>query len=30
MRDRLRTLECPSNMIDQIGGWTTEGVGEDY
>ena len=30
MRDRLITLECPSNMINQIGGWTKEGVGEDY
>jgi integrase len=30
MRDRLRALECPMDMIDQIGGWrsvTTIGVG---
>ena len=27
IRDRLRAVECPSDMIDQIGGWATEGVG---
>ena len=21
MRDRLREVECPSDIIDQIGGW---------
>ena len=30
MRDRLRAVECPSDIIDQIGGWTTEGVGQGY
>ena len=30
MRDRLRAVECPSNVIDQIGGWATEGVGQGY
>jgi len=30
MRDRLRSVECPSDMIDQIGGWQTEGVGQSY
>ena len=30
MRDRLRAVECPSDMIDQIGGWATEGVGQGY
>ena len=30
MRDRLRAVECPSDRIDQIGGWTREGVGEGY
>ena len=30
MRDRLRTVSCPSEMIDQIGGWTTAGVGQTY
>ena len=29
MRDRLRAVECPSEMIDQIGGWQTAGVGRD-
>ena len=23
LRDRLRAVECPSDIIDQIGGWTT-------
>ena len=30
MRDRLRAVECPSDVIDQIGGWATEGVGQGY
>jgi len=30
LRDRLRAVECPSDIIDQIGGWTTEGVGHGY
>ena len=30
IRDRLRAIECPSDVIDQIGGWTTEGAGQDY
>ena len=30
IRDRLRAVQCPSDMIDQIGGWTTEGVGQGY
>ena len=30
MRDRLREVECPSDMIDQIGGWSREGVGEGH
>ncbi len=30
MRDRLRAVECPSDIVDQIGGWTTEGVGNGY
>ena len=28
MRDRLRAVECPSDIIDQIGGWLTSGVWE--
>ena len=27
MRDRLRAIECPADVVDQIGGWTTHGVG---
>ena len=30
MRDRLRAVECPSDIIDQIGGWLTQGVGASY
>ena len=30
MRDRLRAVECPSEIIDQIGGWLTYGVGNSY
>jgi integrase len=30
MRDRLRAVECPSEVIDQIGGWLTHGVGNSY
>ena len=30
MRDRLRAVDCPSDIIDQIGGWAREGVGESY
>ena len=30
MRDRLRAVECPSDIIDQIGGWATNGVGQSY
>ena len=30
MRDRLRAVQCPSDMIDQIGGWTTAGIGQGY
>ena len=29
-RDRLRAVECPSDLIDQIGGWTRRSVGEGY
>lgn len=28
MRDRLRTVNCPSEMIDQIGGWSMDTVGQ--
>ena len=30
MRDRLRAVECPSDLIDQIGGWSRGSVGEGY
>jgi integrase len=30
MRDRLRAIECPADIVDQIGGWQTDGVGHSY
>ena len=30
MRDRLRAVQCPADITDQIGGWTTGGVGQGY
>ena len=30
MRDRLRSIECPKEIIDQIGGWSSGDVGESY
>ena len=30
MRDRLRAVECPSDIIDQIGGWSSSSVGSSY
>jgi integrase len=30
MRDRLRAVNCPVDMIDQIGGWRKKSVGENY
>ena len=30
LRDRLRAIECPAEIIDQIGGWSTPGVGSNY
>lgn len=30
MRDRLRAVECPADIVDQIGGWQTEGIGHGY
>ena len=26
LRDRLRAIECPADIINAIGGWVTEGV----
>ena len=30
MRGRLRAVECPKEIIDQIGGWSSSDVGESY
>ena len=30
LRDRLRAVDCPSDIIDQIGGWSTTGIGYAY
>ena len=30
LRDRLRAVECPSDIIDQIGGWSSATVGSSY
>lgn len=30
LRDRLRAVQCPADIVDQIGGWQTEGVGQSY
>ena len=30
LRDRLRAVECPSDIIDAIGGWATTGIGHAY
>ena len=30
MRDRLRAVECPSDIIDQLGGWSSSSVGASY
>jgi len=30
MRDRLRAVECPSDIIDSIGGWSKKSIGETY
>jgi integrase len=30
MRDRLRAVQCPSDVVDQVGGWRTAGVGQAY
>ena len=29
-RDRLRAVECLSDIVDAIGGWKTSGVGHGY
>ena len=30
MRDRLREINTPSEMIDQIGGWSNQSIGKNY
>ena len=30
LRDRLRAVECPSDIIAAIGGWKTAGVGHGF
>jgi len=30
LRDRLRSVECPSDIVDALGGWTTANVGQKY
>jgi len=30
MRDRLRAVQCPFDIVNQIGGWATAGVGNAY
>lgn len=30
MRDRLRAVECPSEIADQLGGWSSSSVGQGY
>ena len=30
MRDRLRAVECPAKIIDQLGGWVQLGTGAKY
>ena len=29
-RDRLRAVECPSEIIDQLGGWSSKSAGQGY
>ncbi|WP_289036655.1 DUF6538 domain-containing protein, partial [uncultured Roseibium sp.] len=30
LRDRLRAVECPSDIVDRLGGWSVSGIGESY
>ena len=29
-RDRLREVHCPSDIVDELGGWKTHGIGVNY
>lgn len=30
LRDRLRSVDCPSEVADAIGGWSVKTVGQSY
>ena len=30
LRDRLRAAECPIELTDALGGWSTDGIGAAY
>jgi integrase len=30
MRDRLREVDCPADVMDEIGGWSKQSVGQSY
>ena len=30
LRDRLRAIECPTDIADQIGGWSVKSIGQGY
>ncbi|MBA5778727.1 tyrosine-type recombinase/integrase [Stappia sp. F7233] len=30
LRDRLRAVECPAEIVDEIGGWSSNNVGRSY
>jgi integrase len=30
IRDRLRAVECPQDIMDRLGGWSLGGIGESY
>jgi hypothetical protein len=30
MRDRLRDIDAPTELIDQIGGWSLQSIGQNY
>ena len=30
MRDRLREVDCPQDVMDEIGGWSKSSVGQTY
>ena len=30
LRDRLRYVACPSEITDQIGGWSNKTIGQNY